>query len=237
MSSAVKRIQYASGLSRALREGAAASDLLRPVAPYLALCGNIVHPRSAEAGHFLRWASRNYELIWWVPGHKEVYAAGKRPGGRFEYGLTDNLTAMYDLIREEGLTNIHIANKLSKNYRDFKVLGVSAPNFNEKNIEEIYYNTGKAFTLADLEYHRLKDLQWIEREIYTHSLQTQMNYTPLVVLTDGYFITRHPYSGSIIGDSKVNITGFNHAQFPRAWFGVNNWEAPGYEVDKFVELV
>ncbi len=238
-SSAVKRIQYASGLARALEGGAAAADRLRPVAPYLALCGNIVHPRDAAAGHFFRWAARNYETVWWVPGHEEVHAAGKKPGGRFEYGLTDNLTAMYELVQAEGLKNVHIANKLSRDYAGFHVLGISMPNFNERNAEGIYYNTGKPFKFADLEYYRLKDQQWLEREAYAHQALNKAHEkkVPLVILTDGYFHTQYSYDAHLLGDSRVNMTGFSHNVILNAWFGVNNWEAAGYQSDKFVELV
>ena len=239
MSSSVIRIQYASGLARALKAGAAMSDLLRPVAPYLALCGNIVHPRSPAAGHFFRWAARNYQMVWWVPGHEEVCAAGKRPGGRFEHGLTDNLSAMYDMIQAEGLENVHIGNKLSKNYGRFHALGISMPNFSDQNVEEVYYNTGKKFALADLEFYRTKDQQWLEREMYAHHSLTKAyaKTEPLVIMTDGYFITQQSYSVSIIGDSRINMTGFNHGRLPNSWFGVNNAEVEGYQTDKFVELM
>ena len=233
------RIQYASGLARALKDGASAADLLRPVAPYLALCGDIVHPRNPTAGYFFRWAARNYETVWWVPGHEEVYAAGKKPGGRFEYGLTDNLTAMYELVQTEDLKNVHIANKLSQDYGDFHVLGISMPRLNEENVKGVYYNTGKPFKFADLEYYHQKDLQWLEREFYARQTLA-LAYgkpQPVVIMKDGYFITKQPYSISILGDSKVNMNGFNRGPLGNTWIGVNSWEAAGYQSDKFVELV
>jgi hypothetical protein len=239
------RIQYASGLARGLNAGSAAADLLRPVAPYLALCGNIIHPRSPAAAPFFRWASRNYDVIWWVPGHEEVNSAGKLPGGRFEYGATDNLTAMYGLVQGEGLANVHIANKLAKNYRDkenglgFSVRGISLPHVCERNLEGVYYNTGKAFTLADLEFYRTKDQQWLERELYAHKLLNAAyeKKEPLVIMTDGYFHTYQSYSVYLMGDSRINMTGFSHDRESKAWFGVNNYGVEGYEADKFVELV
>ncbi len=240
----VIRIQYASGLARGLKAGSAAADLLRPVAPYLALCGNIIHPRDSAAGHFMRWAARNYEVVWWVPGHEEVYSAGKKPGGRFEYGLTDNLAAMYELVQAEGLSNVHIANKLSRRYKDdaaggFHVCGISLPHVSERNVDGVYYNTGKAFTLADLEIFRTKDQQWLEREMYAHQALNKAHEKkePLVLLTDGYFNTRQSYSVYLMGDSRINMTGFNHGFVDNAWFGVNNYDVEGYQSDKFVELV
>lgn len=239
------RIQYASGLARALKDGSAAADLLRPVAPYLALCGNIIHPRSEAAAPFFQWAARNYEVVWWVPGHEEVYSAGKQPGGRFEYGLTDNLTAMYGLVQSLGVQNIHVGNKLAKNYRDvahglpFSVRSISLPHVVDRNLDGVYYNTGKAFTLADLEYYRTKDQQWLEREMYAHQAVSKAyeKKEPLVILTDGYVHTQQSYSVYLMGDSQVNMTGFNHDRLAKAWFGVNNWDVAGYEPDKYVELV
>lgn len=239
MSGTSIRIQYASGLARALKDGSAAADLLRPVAPYLALCGNIAHPRSPAATRFFRWASRNYDVVWWVPGHEEVNSAGKYPGGRFEYGVTDNLSAMYGLVQGEGLLNVHVANKLAKNYKGFSVRGISLPHVCERNLDGVYYNTGKAFTLADLDFYRTKDQQWLEREMYAHQAQNKAyeKKEPLVILTDGYLHTQQSYSVYLMGDSRVNMTGFNHDRHEKAWFGVNNWGIAGYEPDKFVELV
>jgi len=119
------------------------------------------------------------------------------------------------------------------------VCGISLPHICERNLDSVYYNTGKAFTLADLEYYRTKDQQWLEREMVAH--QTLNNAyekkEPLVILTDGYLHTQQSYGVYLMGDSRVNMTGFTHDFLEKAWFGVNNWGVAGYEADKFVELV
>ena len=73
------RIQYASNLLLHTKTPDAVRTALKPVAPHLALLGNIGHPFCANTKAFLEWAEENYESITWVPGELEYSSpAGSR---------------------------------------------------------------------------------------------------------------------------------------------------------------
>lgn len=247
------RVQYASGLARALRarQGKGCyGELIKPVAPYLALCGNIVSPHHRElAVPFFNWAADNFETVWWVPGHAEVaepkgvISAGSGAGAGAG-GVSRNLEEMYNFVQAEGLMNVHIANKLAKSYSGFKVLGISQPSVNPRNIENVYYGTKVAWTMADLEEINRRDHAWIEKEVAIHNLMA--NYTvaakikakdePLLVLTCGFVQSNQFYKANIIGDVARNMSGINVIGLKKSWFGINNWEVEGYRPDCFVEM-
>ena len=238
------RVQYASGLARALkaRKGKGCyAELVKPVAPYLALCGNIVSPYHRElAVPFFAWAADNFDVVWWVPGHAEV----AEPDAKTVNGVTRNLEEMYNFVQVEGLTNVHIANKLAKSYSGFKVLGISQPSVTSRNIENVYYGTKEAWTMGDLEDINKRDHAWIEKEVAIHNLMA--NYTAaakmrakeehVLVLTCGFVQSNQYYKANIIGDVARNMSGINVVGLKKSWFGINNWEVDGYRPDRFLEM-
>lgn len=229
------RIQYASGIARALKEKRGRyCDLIHPVAPYLALCGNIISPHNKNiAIPFFEWAVANYDVVWWVPGHEEVASP--------THSVTENIKEMYDLVNNNLLRNIHIANKLSKTYDGFKVIGVSKPAIIHENAVNLSHETGKPYTLDDVERISFRDQCWLEKELAMHNLSKY--YAPIqikdnaILLTNGYVDTKIHYTASIVGDFPGNVTGIQSAaNMKKSWFGVNNWEKPGFLKDKFIEL-
>jgi hypothetical protein len=229
------RIQYASGLARALKENRGRyCNLIRPVAPYLALCGNIVSPHDRKtATPFFEWAADNFEIVWWVPGRVEV--AGRR-------GVTENIKEMYDFVNTRLHYNVHIANKLSKLYSNpsFRMIGISQPSTIDENMSDLWHVNDKPYTRDDLAKIRQRDHSWIEKELAIHNLTNSHTYgarkEPTLILTAGYVQTDILYSANICGDIRANISGINHQRGKKAWFGTNNWEAPGYLPDKYIEM-
>jgi predicted phosphodiesterase len=68
------RIQYASDLHLELFKGVGTSDftkILKPAAPYLALAGDIGHPKQWKS--LLEWASPQWKQIFIVTGNHEYY--------------------------------------------------------------------------------------------------------------------------------------------------------------------
>lgn len=224
------RIQYASGIARALKENCGRyNDLIKPAAPYLALCGNIVSPHNKKvAAPFFEWVTANYEKVWWVPGREEVatFGAGQKQG------VTDNLTAMYEFVKNGPYENIHIANKLTKSYAEgFTIVGISQPSYKERNIEHVFHSTGKSYSMNDLSAIYEKDKEWIERQLLCPKRE------PVVVLTNGYLQTEYFYNANLVGDTRRNFTGHNSTRHKKSWVGSNNWEVSGYKPAKFIELV
>ena len=71
------RVQFASDLHLNSWAGSAKYDipfekLLDPVAQTLVLCGDIGHPDSILLRTFLKWCSKRWKLIFWIPGHHEM---------------------------------------------------------------------------------------------------------------------------------------------------------------------
>lgn len=64
------RLQYASKLHVA-RRCDDWSKLIRPVAPVLALCGDIGSPFCEKTAKFIRWTTANWDRVLWVPGLEE----------------------------------------------------------------------------------------------------------------------------------------------------------------------
>lgn len=67
------RIQYASDLHLEFAENGPFQPLLKPVAPYLALAGDIGHPDKPTYRDFLHYCSRNWQDVFVVAGNHELY--------------------------------------------------------------------------------------------------------------------------------------------------------------------
>jgi hypothetical protein len=67
------RIQYVSDLHLEFYEKLTFPCLLRPVAPYLALAGDIGQPRHPLFAEFLDYASKRWEKVFYVAGNHEYY--------------------------------------------------------------------------------------------------------------------------------------------------------------------
>lgn len=75
MTSSPFRIQYASDLHLELYETLPSFEsLLSPVAPFLALAGDVGHPKQLSA--LLQWAAPQWERIFYVAGNHEYYCNG-----------------------------------------------------------------------------------------------------------------------------------------------------------------
>ena len=66
-------IQYASDLHLEIRKNTVWSSILRPMAPVLALAGDIGNPRQPEYRDFLQWCSKQWEVVFLVAGNHEFY--------------------------------------------------------------------------------------------------------------------------------------------------------------------
>jgi hypothetical protein len=76
--SGILRLQYASNLHVYCRPFAESRKLLNPIAPNLALLGDIGRADCKRTTRFMKWCSDTYETIYWVPGYTEM-ASEKRP--------------------------------------------------------------------------------------------------------------------------------------------------------------
>jgi predicted MPP superfamily phosphohydrolase len=74
------KIQYVSDIHLETRPNTSKpnfKDILYPVAPYLALCGDIGNPLTPNYEEFLKYCSENFELVFYVLGNHEYYNSYK----------------------------------------------------------------------------------------------------------------------------------------------------------------
>jgi len=71
------RIQYASDLHLELWKKKTFDETLHPVAPILALLGDVSRLDAPNLRLFLEYCSEKWELIFWIPGNEEIWNSGK----------------------------------------------------------------------------------------------------------------------------------------------------------------
>lgn len=67
------RIQFCSDLHLDFNPRREFNELITPVAPVLALCGDIGDPESQILADFLDWCCRNWEQVLYIPGNHEFW--------------------------------------------------------------------------------------------------------------------------------------------------------------------
>ena len=93
------RLQYASNLFVDCTLNSF-SKLVKPAAPSLVLLGNIGRPESPKTYHFLRYCSKHWDHVFWIPGPHEL---SNRKGGRMT--INEKTMNLHDLVKQmKGLT-------------------------------------------------------------------------------------------------------------------------------------
>lgn len=70
------RLQFLSDVHLESWPGQTFEEILDPVAPILALLGDVAPLSDPVLPHFLEWCSERFETILWVPGNLEVWESG-----------------------------------------------------------------------------------------------------------------------------------------------------------------
>lgn len=70
------RIQFLSDVHLESWPGQTFDEILDPIAPILALLGDIAPLSDPTLPHFLEWCSERFETILWVPGNLEIWESG-----------------------------------------------------------------------------------------------------------------------------------------------------------------
>jgi len=98
----VLRIQYASNLAVHAKTLKESKKLLDPIAPQLALLGDIGQADCSKTMDFIKWCSDTYEWVYWVPGYTEL------AGQRTWFQQSDTIQAD---IQKAGLKNVLFGSK------------------------------------------------------------------------------------------------------------------------------
>ncbi len=186
------RIQFVSDIHLEMyRSGSMPTDFLLPgQAEFLALCGDIGYPEDPILEEFLRFCSRNYNMVFWVPGNHEYYS----PSGQMT--LREKVQKMESLSRK--FNNILVMDHRAYNVPGtfVRIIGCTLWSHIPEEFQEpaqkymsdyrlIYKNPGQRITVDDINEWHTADRRWIESEIQaandsgrelivlTHHLPTQ----------------------------------------------------------------
>lgn len=108
------RVQYASDLHLELYDKTAFQPLLRPVAPILALAGDVGRPDKRTYRDFLQYCSRNWRNVFVVAGNHELY--NSRHAGNWKHmpdGSVDTAQRRLDACAAIAgeFPNVHFLNR------------------------------------------------------------------------------------------------------------------------------
>lgn len=138
------RLQYASNLFVDLHRQTS-TRLLRPVAPSLALLGNVGRPDSPKTYHFLKYCASNWDTVFWIPGPHEFT---NLPGGRTTY--PERITQLHTLCQSLSFVKCGTPSELPLHDEKILLLGASLwtplsfPIKGQPEFESIYTSVDEA---------------------------------------------------------------------------------------------
>ena len=170
------RIQYASDLHLEHFDKVAFQPILKPVAPVLALVGDLGQPGRRAYRDLMHYCSRNWTKVFVVAGNHELYHHEK---------TADQLMAECKAITD-GFPNVHFMNRTRTEYEGVTFLGATLwTNLtSHEDLAQAYMNDFRQIRTApdqllvpaDVTAWHIRDRKWIQSE-----LETCKN--PTVILT------------------------------------------------------
>lgn len=237
--SSVLRIQYASRLNVHLLSFKEAKKLLNPVAPVLALLGDIGQVNCKKTVDFLKWCEDSYDKIYWVPGYTEL---SSREGHiRPWFYQSDMIQSM---IHREGLTKTVFGSEHSiyLNAPNIQILMSTlwSEHTTPKDLLTYSEESGtEVMTKEDIYELNKNTMDWL-------LFKTAKSHSPLVWLTYGPVISTsslvlptfaHPKILAILNGNNSNSLPLSVSGklpgFP--WYGINNAGHSNYNSQAFWE--
>lgn len=234
--SGILRLQYASNLNVFSRPFAENSKLLNPIAPNLALLGDIGRADCERTVDFLKWCSSTYETIYWVPGHTEM-ASETRP---WFYQLDE----IHEMIYKHNIKNIVFGTQRDIHLQSPNVqilmATLSYPQKPHNGIQTYCEKKGiRPVEPADIEDSLEVEMDW-------KLIRTGKSTKPVVWLTYcSPFRNLTPYNaGSILNHPKIlcSLVGSHHLPISMSgklpghpWVGINMYGYYNYNDDAFWE--
>ena len=201
------RIQYASNLLVHTHSFQNSSRLLKPVAPILALLGNIGLPNCNRTKEFMTWADMNYDRILWIPGALEYSSPAYEAMTWNERG-----DQIYKSIHTWGLKHTHFCQKLEFIYpgTDIHIIATSL-GFPIGYLNQHYVSNSRGIheRMKQLDAaHFMKDeFEWLHQrltKIYAPTIILSNQYVP-----NGFVRSGHIYCNihGVYGTTPVSYTG------------------------------
>ena len=254
------RIQYASDLHLEHYDKVAFQPMLKPVAPLLALVGDLGHPERSTYRDLIQYCSRNWRHVFVIAGNHELYSSVKRPA--------EQLLAQCESIVSE-FANVHFMNRRRVECEGVTFLGATLwTNLTGhediarrymSDYRHIYNTDGRQVEPEDTTAWHLRDRNWIREQlesckgptvILTHHLpmrdliSEKYNDDPLNVCfaTDCTEFVRPPVAAIICGHTHTarqvswvapDLTLVHGCVNPRGYPGEQD---TGYSKERFVEV-
>jgi predicted phosphodiesterase len=154
------RIQYVSDIHLEINHITNYESIVKPIAPYLALVGDIGHIQTNTYKPFFDYVSNEFEKVFYIPGNHEYYSqpiTKTNPVSTF-YQLNHQMKLFCDTYK-----NIHYLYRDSYKFDDFNVgiIGTPlwTPYFSSKNI---YVSINDSITPEYANYLHQLDITYID---------------------------------------------------------------------------
>ena len=158
----VYRLQYASNLRVHTQSVIQGRKLLKPVAPTLALLGDIGLPSCRKTSEFFAWCSNHYETVYWVPGVLEMADEGKQTWAERLEGCQESIHAFKN-VRICLKYNVTVGNQL-------QLLLSPMWNFSSIPINTYTRQGPKRMTHEDYTILQNSDMNWLLQTSARHPL-------------------------------------------------------------------
>ena len=248
MSQGVTRLQYASGLMVHTHSCWRLSNYLRPVAKNLALLGNTGKPSAETTINFLRDVADKYENVYMVFGPEDLSGKGSSANSFY-----DNIQKFREIRTQYNLKNLHyVTNCTTFRVGDLTIVGNTLWSTSYCNEEHSKMNL---FPGVELDHCKLEAWAEEDEEDLIDTLHS-CGETPIIVLTYSLcssnlfgekalaasrscrntwlhpMVKPHYIKTWLCGASPSSVTSMEYNTF----IGVNNFNAPNYCSDAFVEI-
>lgn len=215
------RIQYASDLHLELVDKTPFQAFLKPIAPVLALAGDIGRPDRRSYRDFLHYCSRNWDAVFVVAGNHELY--NSRPKYQWKHVSPTSIETVEQrltgcqLITDE-FENVHFLDRTRRMYSGIAFLGTTlwtntrgiegySMRMNDYNmicagmdVDEKGVRIPRPLTAADTQVWHERDRAWLAAEIAACEEAGQ----PAVVITHhlptfGLVAAKYEHYGALNG--------------------------------------
>jgi hypothetical protein len=230
------RIQYLSNLFLSHKNPTTFSSIINPVAPYLALLGNIGYSNCEITRNFLKDAEKNYEKIFWIPGALEYSCAPNTDPVMWQIKSDEYKISMKEWGLEK--TTFCQKSKFVMPTWPFTIFATPAWHMTMSRLYnlKIYnydskYSVHKPMTDLDFVHLYYNELGWIQRSAkVTEEPIILLTYSPIdPIILRSENIPYHLYGVEIDNSYNVKTGGYS------PWIGINSFGHKHFSKNTFME--
>jgi hypothetical protein len=229
------RIQYASNLFLSAGNPTLFSSPIKPVAPYLALLGNIGQPNCKYTRQFFKHTEKEFDKIFWIPGaleystpHNSLILPWQKRGELFYKSIQD-----WDLTKTVFCQKYVFPLDISLSIIATPCWYMTVGNHHKMKIYTYDIKTQRNRQMKQLDFLHLyfDELSWIQSKASisqtNNLLLTHAPIDPIILKEKN--IVYHLY-GTQCHEIPISKTGGHDP-----WVGINMWGHNNYDKKAFVE--